>query len=111
MKKMFFALCACSLIAAAALAMGAAPKPAAKPGLQVLKMEIVSPLATFEGMSSKKALIVTTGYYKELKQALEAQGFKVTVTAKVDHTKATDYDAIVVVGEKLEAAALKGLKR
>ncbi len=111
MRKIFFALCACLLAASFVLAMGGpAPKPKQKPGLEVLKMEVVNPLATFEAMTSKKALIVTTGYYKEIEQALAARGFKVEVVAKTKGIKAADYDCIIVVGEKLEAAALKGLR-
>ncbi len=108
MKKIIGALAVCSLIASAALAMGSAPKPEYK--VDITKVEFVSPLATFEAMSSKKALIVSTGQYKEIKQALEAKGFNVTVTAKAKDLKAADYDCLVVVGEKLEAQALKGLK-
>ncbi len=111
MRKIFFALGACLLAVSFALAMGGpAPKPEQKPKLEVLKMEIVSPLATFEAMGSKKALIVTTGYYKEIEQALAARGFSVTVVAKTRGIKASDYDCIVVVGEKLGKLALNGLR-
>lgn len=110
MRKLL--VCAFSLlIVSSALAMGSAPKPEQKYKLDVLKLEVVSPLATFEAMSSKKALIVSTGHYKEIEQALEAKGFSVTVVAKTKNIKAADYDCIVVVGEKLGQLALKGLKK
>ncbi len=98
----------CLLIAVPVLAMGSKPEP--KYNVEITKMEVVSPLATFETMSSKKALIVSTGYYKEIKEALEAKGFAVTVVAKTRDIKAKNYDCIVVVGSKLGEAALGGLK-
>ncbi len=108
MKKAAFAFCAALLIVPAALAMGTPPKPEYK--VDITKVEYVSPLATFEAMSSKKALIVSTGQYKEVKAALEAKGFTVTVVAKAAGVNAADYDCLVVVGEKLAGQALRGLK-
>ena len=110
MKKATATLVLCLLVVFSVLAMGSAPKQEPKYKLEILKTEFVNPLATFEAMSSKKALIVSTGYYKEIKEALEAKGFKVTVTAKISGIKAKDYDAIVVIGQKLGKLALQGLK-
>jgi hypothetical protein len=93
-------------------AMGSAPaKTEPKYKVDILKMEVVGKPSTIEVTLPRKALIISTGDYKDIKDGLEAKGYQVTVLAKVGRkVKAKDYAAIVVVGQTLGQRALWGLK-
>ena len=111
-RNSIFAFGLLCLLTSGALAMGgqAPAKDQSKYKVEILKMEVVNAPSSFEVSLPKKALIISTGDYKEIKDGLEAKGFKVTVVAKIGNIKAKDYDAIVVVGPKLGERALRGLK-